>query len=446
MIILYSSKAKRKRSHTEASFINWNLNLIALLVCELLLEAICIFLSASPNHPVLLVFHRVLFVLDFFIYNMVPVTYYSYISSFLAPSPIGVQRIKAVDYEETACSITSKDSKRLKTGYKISLVLVFALTFIFSTSLYTEWFYTIDESTYEYYKTPYIFLAIALVVNWHLLCIPLRIYKKYYGKRKQIILSLYVWMPLLLLPFDYIFNLTLSYTAYSIISLLIYVEIDVNRAKENALLEAKVANADKQMKEMQVDLMMSQIHPHFLYNTLSSISCLCREDPKEAEAATNDFSNYLKANLSSINSTKPIPFAKELLHTESYLNIQKRRFPDTLKVEYDIRVRNFYLPALTLQPVVENAIKHAVEVRYEPTHLRVKTDETPSAYVITVEDDGPGFDVTKPVSSDRPHIGISSARTRLSEMSHGTLDIDSTPGKGTLVTITIPKTKNPADL
>lgn len=418
-IILYSSTVQNRKEHTQMMFNFWTVNLIILLFCELFLEVVSFFLMENPDSIVLTVIHHVLFVMDFFLYNMLAVTYYVYMKTFIKTTP--------------------KSEKELLNGLKLAKINVFVLTAIFASSLFTGWFYSFGADLYEYYTPLYLPLELVVIMNWHLLLIPVKFIRKQCSKKKRLILSLYIWAPLILLPIDYIFNLTLSYTAYTLATLLIYVEVDIQKARERAQLEAQVAQTENKMKDMQVELMMSQIHPHFLYNTLSSISCLCREDPKEAEAATNEFSDYLKANLSSINARKPIPFEKELLHAESYLKIQKRRFPDTLHVIYDVCVIDFMMPALTLQPIVENAIKHAVESRYEPTTIRISTYATATDYVITVEDDGPGFDVNAPVSQDRPHLEINSARTRLQEMSDGTLTIDSTPGKGTVVTITIPK-------
>ena len=108
-------------------------------------------------------------------------------------------------------------------------------------------------------------------------------------------------------------------------------------------------------------------------------------------------------------------------------------------MEYDIEAKGFEIPALTLQPIVENAVRHAVEVRLEMTTIRISSKETDDEYIVTVQDDGPGYDVTKTPEDDRPRIGIASTRSRLANLVGGRLEIESEIGTGTAVTVIIPK-------
>lgn len=191
--------------------------------------------------------------------------------------------------------------------------------------------------------------------------------------------------------------------------------------------------------EQRTQIMMSQIQPHFLYNTLSTIAYLCRHDPKDAENAVNEFSDYLAGNLSAINAERPILFEKELGHVENYLKIQKRRFQQRISVEYNIETVDFRIPALTLQPIVENAVRHCVEKSLETTTIQISSGETEHEYTVKVQDDGPGFNVSQKPKDDRPHIGIASVRSRLGNMVGGRLEIESEIGVGTTVTVVIPK-------
>ncbi len=191
--------------------------------------------------------------------------------------------------------------------------------------------------------------------------------------------------------------------------------------------------------DTRVKLMMSQIQPHFLYNALSSISYLCTEDPAEAEKATNEFADYLRGNLKSINSEHPIPFEDELKHTETYLSIEKRRFPKKLNVWYNIKTTDFTIPALSIQPIAENAVRYGVESRFEPTLIIISSYEGDDEYVVKVSDDGGGFDVDAVFKDGKEHIGIIGVRNRLKKMSGGTLEINSVIGKGTEAVFHIPK-------
>ena len=191
----------------------------------------------------------------------------------------------------------------------------------------------------------------------------------------------------------------------------------------------------------RMQIMLSQIQPHFLYNTLSAIQYLCAHDPKAAGETTEKFSRYLQGNMSALRSDGEIPFERELEHTKIYLEIEQIRFEDALQVEYDIACTEFSLPTLTLQPIAENAVRHGVRGRKGVGTVRIATREYPNRWEITVADDGPGFDLEAPVLTDdgREHIGISNVRDRLERISGGTLQIRSAPGSGAVVTIAIPK-------
>ena len=185
--------------------------------------------------------------------------------------------------------------------------------------------------------------------------------------------------------------------------------------------------------------MLSQIQPHFLYNALTSIYQLCEVDPPTAQKAVGYFSKYLRRNMASLSERKPIPFEEELRHVESYLKLEKLRYGDKLQVIYDVVSTDFAIPALTVQPLVENAVKHGIGKKKSGGVITIMTRETPEAHVITVTDTGVGFDPEKPKQDGQHHLGLKSVRDRLTTMSGGRLEVASVPGQGTTVTISIPK-------
>lgn len=207
--------------------------------------------------------------------------------------------------------------------------------------------------------------------------------------------------------------------------------------------QTKLAHKDAEMSETKMELMLMQIQPHFLYNALSTISYLCTHDPKDARQAVNEFSSYLKGNMESINTKAPVPFDTELAHVQNYLALEKRRFPTRLMVEYEIGPRNFMIPTLTLQTLVENAVRHGVGARYEPTTVHIQTSESLRHWIVRVADDGVGFDVAQLPDDGRQHIGLAGAKYRVQQMMGGEVQIDSIIGKGTEVTILIPKEAQP---
>lgn len=211
-----------------------------------------------------------------------------------------------------------------------------------------------------------------------------------------------------------------------------------------AVLEAQRIEAEKQamelkLQESQISIMLSQIQPHFLYNTLNSIYQLCESNPMRARSLVNSFAEYLRNNLSSLDESGLISFEIELLHIKTYLDIEMVRFEDTLEIEYDVKCVDFYLPVLTVQPIVENAVKHGTSKKRGGGTVVISTYEDEKFYIVKVSDTGCGFDVTKPKNDGKRHVGIENVKQRLSNMCNGELTIESEIGKGTVATIKIPK-------
>ena len=197
---------------------------------------------------------------------------------------------------------------------------------------------------------------------------------------------------------------------------------------------------EKRNEQMKVDLMLSQIQPHFLFNALYVIQEICRIDPETAYSAIGEFSQYLRHNMDSININVPIPFSKELEHTRHYVRLQQLRFGDALDVRYDLTCTQFRLPTLTLQPIVENAIRYGVRQKENGNGtVIVSTTEKSDAYEICVEDNGPGFVPNEVAKYGFSHVGLKNVRERLQRISGGSLVIDTRIGEGTKVTISIPK-------
>ena len=198
---------------------------------------------------------------------------------------------------------------------------------------------------------------------------------------------------------------------------------------------------DALMMEQRVQIMLSQIQPHFLYNTLTAIGHLCRDNP-EAKDAIFKFSRYLQGNMHSITQSEPIPFTTELEHTKVYLELEQLRFGEKLNVAYDLEATEFLLPTLTLQPLVENAVRHGVRGNADGAGtVTVSSREYPDHWEIGVSDDGPGFDPKKIDDDGEYHIGLQNVQERLRLVSGGDLRIESAPGNGCCVTIELPKEK-----
>ena len=134
-----------------------------------------------------------------------------------------------------------------------------------------------------------------------------------------------------------------------------------------------------------------------------------------------------------------VPFQKEFDHIQTYLELEKIRFEEELTVVYDIQADQFYLPVLTVQPLVENAVKHGITKKRGGGVLTLSTREQLGSFVITVSDTGIGFDPEHYLDDGKIHVGIENVRLRLEDMAGGMLKITSSPGGGTTAVITIPK-------
>ena len=223
------------------------------------------------------------------------------------------------------------------------------------------------------------------------------------------------------------------------IAMLILIHI-VNTVK--AYSEAKrAAELGEELADLNTRLMISQIQPHFLYNALNSIKYLIKRDPKNAETAIVKFSNYLRANMDSLTQKEPIPVSKELDHVKNYAEIEKIRFGERLNIEYEILCTDFSVPPLTVQPIVENAIKHGVNQKPEGGTVRIFTDDDDENYYIGVEDDGVGFDPNVIPDDGRSHVGVNNIKERLKKILDADVSIASEQGVGTKVLISIPKKK-----
>lgn len=179
------------------------------------------------------------------------------------------------------------------------------------------------------------------------------------------------------------------------------------------------------------------MRPHFIYNVMMSIYYLCAQDSRKAQQVTLDFTTYLRKNFTAIASEDTVPFSDELEHTRAYLAVEQVQFEDGLLVAYDTPHTNFRVPPLTLQPIVENSVKHGMAPEYAPLRISIQTRVTDSGSEIVVEDSGPGFASDVPDDSE-PHIALTNIRQRLEMMCGGKMTILPRDGGGTIVTVTIP--------
>ena len=230
------------------------------------------------------------------------------------------------------------------------------------------------------------------------------------------------------------------FTVFFVVAMVVVLKVIPNGI--NALSKAKELETEKivlnaELTESRISTMMSQIRPHFIYNTFGSIEQLCIIDPSKAGELVHNFAKYLRGNFGELDNPKPILMSQEMEHVRHYISIENVRFPD-MTFSFEMNSDDFHIPALTIQPIVENAIKHGLMKLSKGGTIRVVSYETESHYCVSVEDDGVGFD-TDVLLDERKHVGIRNIRGRLKAMVNGTLEIESRVGIGTTVLIKIPK-------
>lgn len=197
----------------------------------------------------------------------------------------------------------------------------------------------------------------------------------------------------------------------------------------------RYAAQQEENARQKTSILVLQMRPHFIYNTLMTIYSLCNLDPQKARQVTMDFTDYLRKNFKAVASGNIIPFSAELEHTRAYLAVEQAQHEEMLIVEYDTQFTQFRLPPLTLQPLAENAVKHGMNPYTGPLHVKIRTYHMDSGSVIVVEDNGPGFDVAEISDS---HTTLMNIRQRLELMCRGKMEIMPRDGGGTVVTIKIP--------
>ena len=309
----------------------------------------------------------------------------------------------------------------------LTLWLVYVALLIF-TQFSTEIYSISSKNVYQ--RGPWYFVllvppATMMIMN----CISLFFRRKQLTKKQRAAFTVYLLIPLgcmLIQMFSYGLLMIVIGTSVSAMIMFVFILLDqvdhsIRQQKENAAQQASIT--------------VLQMRPHFIYNTLMSIYYLCKQDAEKAQQVILDFSSYLRKNFTAIAKADAIPFEEELEHTRAYLAVEQARFKDQLLVEFDTPFTDFRIPPLTLQPIVENAVKHGMDPELEPLFISISTRRQDGYAEITVDDSGPGY---QPADDNEPHIGLDNVRERLKMMCKGDLTISRRDCGGTIVTIRIP--------
>lgn len=197
----------------------------------------------------------------------------------------------------------------------------------------------------------------------------------------------------------------------------------------------KAKELAEELKNSRIVLAMSQIKTHFIFNVLTAISGMCEYDPVKADETLVQFARYLRHNIDVMQEDGLEMFSKTLEHLEDYIQLEQVRFGDKIKFVKDLKVTEFKIPSLVLQPIVENSIKHGLCQKKDGGTIVIETWKDGTNVKIAILDDGVGYCVE---TEKEESVGLRNVEFRLKNMVDGRMEIESTEGIGTKVLITIP--------
>ena len=334
---------------------------------------------------------------------------------------------------QAACLFGDKRWQYPKRRIRLVYMIAIAGMCLVVASQFLNFYYYFDEANYYHrsflHPLSMILPMLGMLIDFSIL----------FEYRRKISRSMFVGMvSYMLLPLIativqiFYYGISLVNIAICISVIFLFV-ISMNEQNQN------LARKEKEAADLRISIMLSQIAPHFIYNTLTSIQQMCETNPKQAAETVGEFAEYLRGNLDSLSLQKPVPFKKELNHVKAYLSIEKKRFGDKIKSSFDIQCDDFMIPSLTLQPLVENAVKHGLRKKKGGGTVCISTKRQGNEVCIIIEDDGVGFDPNQLLDDGRPHVGIENVRSRLRDMCGASLEVTSAPGQGSKMLIKLPQ-------
>jgi len=262
----------------------------------------------------------------------------------------------------------------------------------------------------------------------------LLLFRREIGIRSTLILITLPLIPIFGAVFEMLFP------GPSVRSQCIFLSILIIFTYYHKVTQLELERNESALLKSRIELMTGRMQPHYLYNVLSTIYYLCEEDPLKAQEAIGIFSEYLRDVLIVLQSQEPVTLAWEREELYHYLTLEKLRFGDRLKIEYESNVdeSKILVPPLSVQPLVENAIRHGMEKQDGCVRIRIESRliaGNPDKIQILVKDDGVGYEPDRVQYGE----GLLNVQERLRMQCGGTLNIRSSLGEGTVAEILLPQ-------
>lgn len=316
--------------------------------------------------------------------------------------------------------------------FRAAVILSVICFILMNFSPFTTWFYYFTPIN-QFHRGPLYITVIILMDSIMVLNLAGVIQRREKLSKKYFYAYLIGIVPLTIALFIHLFVSVFMFLGFgfAICAFSMFGIIQSDQIDQNLRQQREIAN-------QRANIMVLQMRPHFIHNTMTSIYYLCGQDPKKAQQVTLDFNTYLRKNFTAIASEDPVPFSEELEHTRAYLAVEQAQFENQLFVDFDTPHITFRVPPLTLQPIVENAVKHGMDPDSEPLHISIRTRKTDSGSEIIVENTGSDF---TPLDNSEPHVALQNIRQRLKMMCGGKLKVMPRDGGGTIVKVVIPSGK-----
>ena len=258
------------------------------------------------------------------------------------------------------------------------------------------------------------------------------VYIEYMNTFEKIATALYLILPIISVVVQiFRYGISLTYFSITVSTILLFVSYIFNYMQYNIEIEHTLTDE-------RIRLVNQQIQPHFIFNCLTTIRYLCREND-EAVNTINEFAGYMRGCTDFLNENDCIEAKREFDLVRHYVYLERCRFGNKISVEYDLADTDFKIPPFAVQTSVENAIKHGLRSSEIKNGLITVTSKFENnSHTVEICDNGAGFDTKILKEENKTHVGIQNTQKRLALLCSGKMSVESEIGKGTKVTITIP--------
>lgn len=338
----------------------------------------------------------------------------------------------------------SEGKKDYSVFYAISAIAIFAEIMLL-LSQRSGYIYNIDPVTNIYERGRGFIAWSFIIMSEVVICIAYLTYKrKKIEKSRFIAVLAFIVFPVIAAGVQvFVYGYSLYNLACLISALGMLAQAIDDNSKNLLKQQVLISTKESELSNLRNKIVLAQIQPKFIYTTLDYAGELCERDTDSAKKLISWLSKYIKGNTVFPEKEEMIAFSDELEHAKTFLEIEKVVLEDIFDVEYDIMEKEFELPALTLQPVVENAIRHGIGKLAPGTkgNIKISTYRGNGYIKIEVKDNGVGFDTGKIMDESEQESkmrGLKNVEERLRIMENAEMHVKSYPGRGTTVEIIVP--------